>query len=99
MERTSRERPPREVLESRRASSSGDKEEKERCAYSGDSTQEVACGRGRGDWKTLPYGRQKAELCWGGRRKDWRRMEGPQKLDIVSLGTPVTHSFIHSFIH
>lgn len=45
------------------------------------------------------HGRQKAEPSWGGKRKDWRRMQGHQKPGIVSPASPVIHSFIYSLTH
>lgn len=75
------------------SSSSGDKEEKERYYYSVTAHRKwhVAEAEGTG---CKYHGRQKAELCWGGKRKDWRRTEGNQKLGAVSPGTPVIHSLI-----
>lgn len=80
------------------SSSSGVKEGKERCSdgVTAHRKWHVAEAEGTG---SKYHGRQKAELCWVGKRKDWRRMQRHQKLGAVSPGTPATHPLTHSFIH
>lgn len=83
-------------LKSWRASSSGDKEEKE-VFLQNDSTQDVTCGRGRGDWKvTLLAGKKLS--CPGRQGERLEKDAGVPEAGHCVSRQP-SHPLIHSFIH